>query len=307
MTDPKITTFRAPQRAPQDAVDLVARAQAGARAARQRAYLSERGIEPKGKQQLALLFPDLIGARDDLRHMPNDYGRSSLFTAKNKREPRETLTHIELFHFNEHVKILYTGQELRAEDDEIVWLQILSYGSVVPLGDPFMFNIRDIVRDLGWQKNGRNYDRVRECISRLRATEIQVLNTKAYGETPVMSLIGHYTPINDANGKPAAYEVWLDVGLALLFAGNTFTSHIWDTYRTLTPVARRLADYTKSHREPYPIAIERFRRICGSKEGSITSWRQTVKRACDELVDSGVAEVCFLERGRDQIVILRKA
>ncbi|MEF8393939.1 plasmid replication initiator TrfA, partial [Escherichia coli] len=105
--------------------------------------------------------PELIG-REDLRHIPNDYARSSLFTARNKRQPRQNLIHEKLFHYNEYVSILYTGIELRAEDDELVWLQILNYGRDVPLGEAFDFSLVDLLRDIGWARNGRYYDKARE-------------------------------------------------------------------------------------------------------------------------------------------------
>ena len=92
------------------------------------AYLNSRGIKQNGQFRLDILFPETIGEREDLRHIPNDCARSSIFTARNKRSPWLSLMHQQLFHYNEHVSILYTGIELRAEDDEIIWLQILNYG-----------------------------------------------------------------------------------------------------------------------------------------------------------------------------------
>lgn len=196
-----------------------------------KAYLNSKGIRPNSPFQLDLIFPKTMANREDLRHIPNDYARSSLFTARNKSEQRKTLMHEKLFHYNEFVSILYTGIELRAEDDEIVWLQILNYGKRFSLGEPFEFSIKDLVRDVNWSKNGRNYDRVRECISRLRANEVLALNTKAYGKSGSISLIAKYTAVNDAEGKPTAYRVWIDPNLIVMFAGNSFTSHSWEIYR----------------------------------------------------------------------------
>ena len=258
-----------------------------------RAYLSSKGLKPGSQFQLDLIFPTM-GGRDDLRHIPNDYARSSLFTARNKREPRRTLMHEKLFHFNEHISILYTGIELRAEDDEIVWLQILSYGQSVALGEPFEFSVKDLVRDVAWSKNGRNYDRARECISRLKANEVLALNTKAYGKSGAISLIANYTAINDVEGKPTTYRVWIDPNLIVLFAGNTFTSHSWAIYRDLSPVARRLADYFESHKHPYPLSLAKFRQMCGSSDANTTSWRQTVKKACAEVQAAQIAKIAFL-------------
>ena len=268
-----------------------------------RAYLNSKGIKPGTQIQLNLLFPDQIGDRDDLRHIPNDYARSSLFTARNKREPRKTLMHERLFHYNEHVSLLYTGIELRAEDDEIVWLQILNYGRNVDFGQPFEFSVKDLVRDVNWSKNGRNYDRARECISRLKANEVLALNSKAYGKSGAISLIQNYTAVNDAEGKPTQYRVWIDKNLILLFAGNTFTSHSWEIYRDLSPVARRLADYIESHKHPYPLSLAKFRQMCGSSDGSTTSWRQTVKRACEEVQAANIAQMARLKDDQISCVV----
>lgn len=269
--------------------------------ARRKAYLNDRGIKPGSQFQLDLLFPDTIGDRNGLRHIPNDYARSSIFTARNKREPRRMLMHEKLFHYNDHVSILYTGIELRAEDDEIVWLQILSYGKRVPLGEPFEFSIKDLVADVGWHRNGRYYDKARECISRLKANEVMALNTKAYGKSGAISLIQNYSAVNDEDGKPTQYRVWIDPNLIVLFAGNTFTSHTWEVYRELSPVARRLADYIESHRHPYPLALEKFRQMCGSTDASLPSWRQTVKKACAEVQGAKITSVAFLSND-DQIL-----
>lgn len=266
------------------------------------AYLNSRGIKPEGYVQLDLF--EVVAKRSDLRHIPNDYARSSLFTARNKRQPRKTLVHEKLFHYNEFVSVLYTGIELRAEDDEIVWLQIVNYGKAVPLGTPFEFSIKDLVRDINWSKSGRNYDRARECISRLKANEILALNAKAYGKSGSISLIQDYTVINDSEGKPTHYRIHLSPNLIVLFAGNTFTSHIWDVYRNLTPVARRLADYIESHQHPYPLSLEKFRQMCGSTDSSTTSWRQTVKKSCAELQEAKVVSTVFLAND-DKICCVR--
>lgn len=272
---------------------------------RRNAYLHSKGISPNKQAQLTLIFPETIGDRKDLRHIPNDYARSSLFTARNKREPRKSLMHEKLFHYSESVSILYTGIELRAEDDEVVWLQILSYGQNVPLGQPFEFSIKDLVRDINWSKNGRNYERVRECISRLRANEVLALSSKAYGKSGGISLIANYTAINDSDGKSSQYRVWISPDLIVLFAGNTFTSHTWDTYRNLSPVARRLADYVGSHQHPFPLALDKFRQICASTRSSVTSWRQTVRKACAEVQEAKIASAAFLSKD-DQICCVRK-
>lgn len=251
--------------------------------ARRKAYLSQKGVDPTAPFQFDLQFPTTFN--DGQRVIPNDYARSSLFTARNKNQPRRNLTQEKLYHLHEGqgISMVYTGIELRAEDDEIVWLQILHYAKGVALGQPFDFHVKDLVRDIGWAKNGRYYDKARECISRLKANEVQAFNDKAYGKSGAISLIDKYTFINDADGKATHYRASIDPNLMVLFAGNTFTSHTWDVYRKLSPVARRLTDYIESHKHPFPLRIEKFMQMCGSVDSNMTSFRQTVKKACKEV------------------------
>lgn len=260
-------------------------------------YLKSKGLKHSEQYQLDFLFPEIVGQREDLVHMPNDYGRSSLFTTRNKKEPRLNLLREKLFHYNEYISILYTGIELRAEDDEIVYLQILKYGQSVPFGQPFDFSIKELVQDVGWAKNGRNYERARECISRLKANEILISNKKAYGTSGSTSLIQNYTVINDGEGSANEFRVWLDPKLITLFAGNTFTSHKWQIYRNFSPVARRLADYMESHKQPYPLDIVKFKGMCGSSSNRLTTWRETVKGACKEVQEAIPSKVLYL--GKD--------
>ena len=69
--------------------------------AQRTAYLNSKGINPGAQFQLDLVFPETIGDREDLRHIPNDYARSSIFTARNKRAARRNFLHEKLFHYYE--------------------------------------------------------------------------------------------------------------------------------------------------------------------------------------------------------------
>jgi TrfA protein len=267
------------------------------------AYLNGKGIKPSEPYQLELLFPLTIGSREDLRHIPNDYARSSLFSARNKRQPRVSMMRQELFHYNAYITLVYSGFELRAEDDELVWLQLLSYAQKSPLGEEFEFELKTLVSDIGWSKSGRNYDRARECITRLKASEVLAQNSKAYGTSGAISLIAKYAFVNDGEGKPTKYKVSMDTNLMVLFAGNTFTSHKWERYRKLSPVARRLADYVESHKHPHPLDLNTFNKLCGSSNISRTSWRQTVRKACKELTDENIATLATLDK-HDKILVV---
>ena len=267
-------------------------------ASQRNSYLHGRGINPNPAVpiQLSLVFHDLL--HDNERFIPNDYARSALFTARNKRAPRRAMEAQEIFHLHNGVTITYTGIELRAHDDEIVWLQILHYGKETPLGQPFEFTIKQLVKDLDWPTNGQYYERARKCISRLNASEIKISNEKAYGLGLANSLIASYTFVNDGDGKPNLYKVWIDRELIYLLAGKTFTNHSWLRYRNYSPIARRLADYAASHRHPHPITLTNLASLCDSLCQNKYKWAQMSKDACHEIVTEGEVKNAWVKDGK---------
>ena len=93
--------------------------------------------------------------------------------------------------------------------------------------------------------------------------------------------------------------------MIVLFAGNTFTSHSWEVYRDLSPVARRLADYVVSHKHPFSLGLAKFQQMCGSSDANLTSWRQTVRKACAEIQETKIAVVARLSKD-DKICCVRE-
>lgn len=242
-------------------------------------YLRSKGHEPKGPNQLKF-WP--IGYRE----LPNDFARSALFSVRNKRVPRRTVQNEKIFHVGRGVTVYYTGIELRAEDDELVWQQILDYGKGLPLGEPIVFSIRQLLLDLAWPTNRTYYRKVRESIARLKANEVRV-ESETRGVGVALSLLMSYTFVNKDSAQ-AKYSVQIDPELIMLFAGNTSTRIEWVKYRRANPVARRLFDYAASHQTPYPLDLLDFHKMCGSECRSASKWRQQSSAACDALMSLGM-------------------
>ncbi|WP_000159352.1 plasmid replication initiator TrfA, partial [Escherichia coli] len=120
-----------------------------------------KSVEKRNSSNQLSLF-DIAPWPDSMRALPNDYARSALFTVKNKRQPREALQKKEIFHINKDVRITYTGLELRAEDDELVWQQVLEYAKRKPMGEPITFTFYELCQDLGWSYNGRYIEKAEE-------------------------------------------------------------------------------------------------------------------------------------------------
>lgn len=253
-------------------------------------YLRSRGIDPAGPMQL-----EIWG--EDWRTNPNDYGRSALFTVRNKRMPRAVLQNVEVFHLDRSVSMTYTGIELRADDDLVVWEQIIHYARLVKLGDPVNFNLHQLLVDLDWGRSRHYYRKARECISRLKANEVRLVNTRI-GRGVGLSLIDKYAFEGDDENSGTRYTVWIHPHIMALYAGQNYTYIPWLQYRKLSPVARRLFDYVGSHKQPYPLSLEAFRQMCGSECQAAYKWAQTAKGACTELQEAGLVKSAWVDKGR---------
>ncbi|KGR62610.1 transcriptional regulator [Xanthomonas vasicola] len=247
------------------------------------------------KQQIRdmqLTLFDIAPWPDTMRAMPNDTARSALFTTRNKKTPRDALQNKVIFHVNKDVKITYTGVELRADDDELVWQQVLEYAKRTPIGEPITFTFYELCQDLGWSINGRYYTKAEQCLSRLQATAMGFTSERV-GHLESVSLL-HRFRVLDRGKKTSRCQVLIDEEIVVLFAGEHYTKFIWEKYRKLSPTARRMFDYFSTHREPYPLKLETFRLMCGSDSTRVKKWREQVGEACGELHESGLVETAWV-------------
>lgn len=241
--------------------------------------------------QLSLF--DLAPWGDDMRAMPNDLARAALFTTRNKKTPREVRQQHVIFHVNKDVLITYTGIELRADDDELVWQQVLEYAKRSPVGTPVSFTFYELCTDLGWPINGRYYDKAEECLTRLQATAMQ-FSSGRIGRLESVSLI-HRFRVLDRGKKTSRCQVEIDEEMVVLFAGDHYAKFVWEKYRELSPTARRMFDYFVSHKEPFPLKLETFRLMCGSDSARLKKWREQTGQACEELSQSGLIKLSWVQ------------
>lgn len=262
-------------------------------------YLCNKGINPNDEHVIQALFPRTM-FENGFRNLPNDIARSCLFSARGAKEERKSFHRQPIFHLCKEIEILYTGQELCARDDELVWLQLIHYCRYTPLGKYIEFGLRQFILDIGWPATGTYYQKVRDSFSRLAATEIYIKNSSTYGISGGLHLIDNYVGLNEGKYKePTKYRLSIDKNLIALFAGNTFTNIPWDKYKSLSPMGRRLTDYALSHRTPNPLPIIKFLYLCQSEQiNSANSMKkQTAQRICSELVEKGVVANAFVANG----------
>ena len=257
----------------------------------------------KDMTALQLSLFDIAPWSDNMRGMPNDIARCALFTTRHPKVERVAYTQQPVYSFNKDVKMLFTGTELRAIDDELVWIQVLEYVKRLPYGDEVSFSLYQLCKDLGLTPCKGSYTKIENSLSRLFAAAIQITSERL-GRLQSVKLISKFY-MTDRSTRSAKCHVQIEQDLIVLFANKHYSRFEWESYRSLTPTARRLYDYFISHKEPYPLSLKTFQQICGSETAQLRKWRQQCEKACQELVEKEMVTLAFLDKDDDSLKCIR--
>lgn len=231
---------------------------------------------------------------EEVRALPNDLARSSLFSIRNKRKPRLGMTQKPLFHHHNGTRVHYTGVELRAADDEIIFQQVLHYTKQAGgVGIEFQFTPYQLCKDIGLEPGGSAYRTIEASLERLHSGTVFVTSPK-YSRIPGIHLLETFVR-EQRRGRSSLCTVRIHPAIIAMFLGGTFTHIPWKRYLSLTPIARRLYDYIGSHKQPYPLMLERFQSLTGSECSNQSKWRSMVSVACKELEEAEMVTFAHVE------------
>lgn len=247
----------------------------------QQLFLRSKGIDPHKPIQLSLIVGPVHNSKGI---QPNDTVRSALFTARNDKTKREHLKKYEIFTPDPTVKILYSGEELRSSSDEIIWMQLIEYAKHVAIGNKITINIHQICLDLKWSPNPKYYSIVRDSLERLDQGKLKVVSEK-HGKTVYMPMIILHYSDEKMTKEATQFTFSIHSDLTLLVAGKTVTHLEWSMLKKLSPLQQRLYGYIASHKDPQPLNILAFHKMCSSLNKNLPSFRQEIKKAIKKLVE----------------------
>ncbi len=224
------------------------------------------------------------------RRMPNELIRSSLFSAKSKKATREHFTDSKLFVWGS-AQLRYTGEEIRAYDDELVWLQLCHYFRKVDViaNESVEFTTSQLLKDLNWAKNKQYYQRVEDCLNRLDSGSVKV-RTKRGGlwKEYTFSLIRKFKRVGE--GSKAKWKVYLEPEALSMYDGSYYTKFPWDIFLKSSPTEKRILGWILSHKDPLPIEIDELRALLSSSNTNNASFKQSVNVAIKNLVKNKMIE-----------------
>jgi TrfA protein len=240
---------------------------------------SGKAIRREPLQEVIPFWPDAV------RAIPNDVARSAIFTVRSWKAERKALRDTPVFSLG-NVALTYTGVELRAIDDELVWQQLLHYARNFGPDNWIEFTPTQLCRDLGWSVNATYRAKLRQSILSLASATILVENTQFEKGLSVRFVEKFEFETPDGEKLPR-WRVKLGRELAKWFSNHQFTQIELRGYRELDPIARRLCDYVCSHKAPYALKMDTLRSMCGSETKDMSRWRQQVKAALEQLKEHG--------------------
>ncbi len=181
----------------------------------------------------------------------------------------------------------YTGEELR-QDDETVWLQLIQIAKLQPLGDTVQFTARSFLLAIGWPVKSQSYTRLRDCLTRMQATSLQVIAKRLDGsdDGKAVSMVPVFEWRDPRTGTALKrYQVKLASQLVELYgAKGQFTRVEWEQRLDLPDgLATWLHGYFASHEIPFPIKLETIKAGAGLTTTKHKHLRELVKIALDEL------------------------
>lgn len=244
---------------------------------------------------------DFFGSRPDSTPYPNDLCRSGLFSIE-QTVARESLKNIEIFSTDPTVKIFFTGEDLQSATDERVWAHLIHTAKDKPLNQIVRTKVSDIIKGIGKPCNGHYYNMVWTSLERLYRSDIKVIKGTKRKTVAFIRMVNLHKAIGDNVDSDGEIHYSLDNsfnGWLLLVANNTTTLLKNNAVKKLKPMAFALYKYGMSHKEPRPISISDFHKMCRSRAKletpqNFAHWRSYVRKAIKELLEKKLFTDCYI-------------
>lgn len=248
---------------------------------------------------------------NEVRGLPNAMARSAMFNvSKNSGGDRvhHKMLKIEAL---SGIDIHFTGEELR-QDDEDVLLQLIHLGRESEAGHEVSFTGHAMLRELLWDSSSKGYQRLIECINRLKATSVQIRVEDPTNPTGRLgyggSLIANFMFRENFDGEfSKEWRVTLDPQIVKLFTPNSYSRVDWATRLRLTPMAKWLHSFYHTHEAPFPMKVETFHSLMGSKAKLLKHFRASLRIALAELQQESFLMSWEICHRTDMVRVVRKA
>jgi hypothetical protein len=268
--------------------DLLSRIESSRAKARERDALemSAREVHP----QADLFLPATWGKQQ--RAVPNAIVRCGLVAVLEKGAERLQLDRAEIASLD-GMRVEYTGKQWTSDEIDVL-MQLIHIGRALPLGSLFVVTGHQLLQMLGWGRSDESYERVRCAINILIDATLRIrCDRPVKPHTKPLTFAGRFvkdvTIIGDEAHGGSRWQMAIDPKVLALFDENLYTIIEWQRRQGLrSPMAKWLHLYYETHDEPHPLSTPRLHALMGSRNQNMSSFRQTLKKAHQMLMDKGL-------------------
>lgn len=243
---------------------------------------------------------------ESIRALPKAMAQSALFTVNCYNARRNF--HREIIASQGDIKIIYTGEELRLDDEDVL-LQLIHLARLQPLGDAITFSTYSIIKALSWSMNKQSYERLYDSIVRMKATNVTIQFTNAQGEWVEYheSLIesAEHGGKNALNKSDSLWRVRFHKRVLVLFADAAYTEVDWKTRLSLPPFAKKLHGLIISQEDPQGMSVDTLYSIMGSKVKQKKQFRYQLRMALKLLVEMKFLQTFIVDPTTDLVRVQR--
>lgn len=214
------------------------------------------------------------------RAIPNSFARSALFSAR-KGVGKEFLEKVVIYS-QADIKITYTGAQL-TQDHLDVFEGIMHLARDMPENNFVQFTARGLLKLIGRNTSGADYERLSRNFEHLTATSVKVKHKDG------RMYWGSLLPRGAGDEDSGIYRVEINRDLIKYFeAGFTLIQHDQRKALARSPLAKHLQCWLSSHTKPYPVTVSYLYDLTGSEAKELFHFRANLRKALARLVDVGV-------------------
>lgn len=211
------------------------------------------------------------------RGIPNGALRSSLFGAI-RRGPRKFLKRTKLESVN-GLTIIFNGPRL-SQSDLDVWEHCLHLARVNGTGCKIRFTAYSFLKAIGRSTGKSDREWLKGVLLDLASSVVEINDGKRAYFGP---LIHHGT----RDDQTFEYVVEINPRVALLYGADGWTQVEWSQRQALRrqPLAQWIHGFYSTHAVPYPYKVETLKRLAGSQNEHLFSFRQELRSALTRVAE----------------------
>ena len=248
------------------------------------AKVTDRAKQRREQETIAAGLPEWP---EKARGIPNGALRSSLFGAIRKG-PRKFLKRTKLQSVN-GLTIVFNGPRL-SQSDLDVWEHCLHLARINGTGCQIRFTGYSFLKSIGRNTGKSDREWLKGVLLDLASSVVEISDGKRAYFGP---LIHH--GVRDEETMEFVIEV--NPRVALLYGADGWTQIEWAQRWALRrqPLAQWLHGFYSTHAEPYPYKVETLRRLAGSENEHLFSFRQELRSAMVKVAEVTGWSWCLVE------------